>query len=156
MNSLAKVIAKSGILSTEQVDEFRRWKTPGVIDLDGSEPTADSAEAIVEGIEQALQSKELVLVRATDLNILPQFLKTQAQGKLRVTSGSEEADFDIVFGRTTMGEYILPFMNDIVEEVLTNGEAKLVVGSSDPVHFTSINPLYFGEVKAFLLCTASP
>ena len=154
MNELAKVIVRSGVLETSQLDELRKWKSPAVMESSDPGPDIQSAEELARDIEQALQSKELVVMRATDLDVVPQFLRTQKQGLLHVTSGTEEAEFPYAFGRTPMGDYILPFTTDLVEEILTNNEGYLI-DEGQAVHFSNVVVSYFGETKTFLICTPS-
>ncbi len=161
MNPLADVILRSGILTPGDHAEFARWKAPAIVDAGDDGPTIDSAAQVIEGIERALQSRELVLVRATDLDIVTQFLRSQKHGKLHVTVTDQEvtqqAAFDIVFGRSSIGEYILPWKSELVEDVLVDGSAYLVEqdenGNERNIHFSNVRVLYFGEQKTCIICT---
>ncbi len=154
MSEMGDIIRQSGIVSDADLSEFKRWRTPGS-EVDPSAESIDSAAELVGRIEQVLQSKGLILVQLTDLDVIPQYLRSQKMGKLHLQEGEIETDIDIVFGRATSGDYILPWVSQLIEELLEEGQAHLLEDGR-PVYFSSTRVLFFGETKAFVTCTPAP
>lgn len=152
-NSLAQVIAKSGILDEATIGEFRKWGLP--VDQMSTGPRPQSAEQLVASLEEALQSEGLILEKVTDLEIVRQYLATQRVGTLHVEIGSESSEFQLVYGRTSLGEYILQWKGDSISDEMTNGLTYLQTEELDKVFFSNVHELYFGDKKAFMTCSPS-
>lgn len=123
-------------------------------------PAPRSPEEVVSAIEQALQDEELIITRETDLEAVKQYLETQTQGILHVvvSEDGEEVSSDIgtTYGRTKMGEYVIRFHSEGLEEVMTNGKTFLLEDDDGPgteVFFSHARELFFGDLKAFVVCT---
>lgn len=149
MSELAKVMALSGALDEGMLKEFSKWKLPIVVPDDDP---YDSPEEAIEAIEEALTSAGQVEVRATDLDVLKQFLRTQRNGKLHLVTSKEKTTVQATFGVTAMGEYIIPWRGDSIVDMLTNGESHLLDGKRK-VFISDVQELYFGDTKVFILCT---
>lgn len=155
MSDLSKAVVLSGALDANMLKELTRWKLPGVtLPAEGQFTTPEEA---VEAIEEAMTGRELVEVRVTDLDVLKCYLQSRKDGKLRIvndergTSGS----WPVVFGvikRPRHTDYILPWNSDSIEALLTNGQSYLLDGKKK-VYFSLVTELYFGDQKAFILCT---
>lgn len=154
MSDLAKAIAMSGALDQDMLRELVRWRLPGVVvPNDGSFKTPEEA---IEAIEEAVTSANQVEVRVTDLDILKHFLLSRKDGKLHlVTENGTKGTWPVTFGTITrLGQqlYIIPWNSDTIEGMMTNGESYLLDGKVK-IYFGEVTDLYFGEQKAFMLCT---
>lgn len=151
---LAAVIARSGILDAESLDEFRKWGAPLDELLEPESLGFKDAKELVLSIEEALQSVELVLEKVTDLEVLRKFLHTQKLGILHVHIGGETAEFDVLYGRNGFGEYIMPWKGESMAEELANGLTHLLLPETgEQVFFQNVRDLYFGDHRAFVACT---
>lgn len=154
MSDLAKAIAMSGAIDTNMLSELGKWKLPGVVIPEGG--AFNTPEEAVDAIEEAITSASQVEVRVTDLDVLKNFLTSRKDGKLHlVTENGTRGTWPVTFGvirRPTHVDYIIPWNSDTIEAMLTNGESYLV-DDKKRVYFGSVTDLYFGEQKAFILCT---
>lgn len=151
LKPLASAILKSGIIGPEVLVEFRKWGFP--FEEDPS-TTFSTPTDVVESLEAALQSEGLVIERVTDIDVTKQYLGTTKVGTLHVEIEGEVADFPIPYGRTPMGEYIIPWRGDNVTSEMTNGLTYLRTDGGD-IFFSSVRDFFFGETKAFMVCSAS-
>lgn len=152
MNPIATVIARSGILPQDILDQMRRWGLP-VPETTG--PNLTKAEDVVASIEFAMQSEGLVLTRETDLEVLSQFLNTQKQGVLRIVADDDQyVDIVCSIGVTPMGGYIIPHRGDTIADLLVNGKTCVIMGGKK-VFFQDARELFYGEHKAFIVCIPS-
>lgn len=162
MHSIAAAVVKAGILPEETLAEFRRWGHP----VEAPTTLPVGPEEVVNAIEKALQEEGLVVTRETDLEAVTDFLKTQAPGELTVVleepDGTEHTtSFPCPYGMTAMGEFILQWHSDSIEDVMINGKTHLSFQSPDTlgarveVYFTRVRELFFGTQKAFMICTPS-
>lgn len=115
----------------------------------------------MQAIEEALQAEGLVLTRETDLDAVNYYLQGQYPAALHVVvreaDGSvQEADIDCSYACTPSGEFIVRWHGDTIEDVLTNGETFLLLGEAGEgrkVYFNRVRELFFGDTKAFIICT---
>lgn len=154
MHDLTKIILTSGLIPKEQLAQFQRWGflPPGPIpDM----PVLDNPEQLVQRIEQALQNEELVVVRETDLESLNKYLSTMKPAILHVVLPNSIGDINVMYGLTELGEYILPWSADSLEDVMVNGETYLRDENGTRIFFSSARELFYGDVKAFIVCKPS-
>jgi hypothetical protein len=162
MHSIAQAVVQSGLLSEETLAEFRRWGHP----IEAPPPIPKSLDEVVLAIEQALQEEGLVVTRETDLEAVATYLTEQRSGVLHVVlgEGAERVETDIPcsYSYSKMGDYLIRWHADSIEEVLTNGETYLLAHSltlngspdvPDKVFFNRVREVFFGETKAFIVCT---
>lgn len=155
MSDLAKAMAQSGALDASMLQEFAKWRLPGVVlPEDGM---FDTPEKAVEAIEDAMTSAEQVEVRVTDLDVLKSYLQTRKEGKLHIVNDEKgtKGTWNVTFGtikRPSHIDYIIPWNASSIEELLTNGQSYLL-DEKKKVYFSLVTDLYFGEQKAFMLCT---
>ncbi len=152
MSTLSKAVARSGALDEEMLRELAHWKLP--IALPEDEPFASPAEA-TEAIDEALRGEDQVEIRATDLDLLPQFRRTQRRTKLHLIAGDEKETVEIPVGLTLQNEYILPWHHASLTDVLTNGSTYLQDGRRR-VYFSDARACYYGEKQTFVVCKAAP
>lgn len=155
--NIVEVMTRGGVVQEDQLAEFRRWRLPGVPEEPVPTPqplTLDEAASALrdlrQGIERVLQDRDFVRTRFTDPDLLAQFTNTRTEGSIHVVIGTESADIEIVFGRTTTGAYIIPWSSEALEDALERGDAWLVAPSE--VHFYSTNTFSYGSTKAFIVC----
>lgn len=157
-NPLVEAVLKTGLIPVETVKEFKRWN-PGLEVPDEIPDEPKSLEEASDLIRGALESQGLVLTRETDINILPQYLHTQKMGVLHIEDEALEttSDFEVVYGKTSMGEYILPYRGDDIRELLVNGRSYLRIDPSlnRIAYFREVREVFFGGAKVFLICTLS-
>jgi len=159
---ITNAVIKAGLIHPDYLKEFQRWGAP--IEVPEILPeTPKDMESAARAIEEALQSEGQVLTRETDLEVLHQYLNTQTQGVLHVEIDAADdmvnsADIPVSFGVTPNLEYIIPYRSESITEEMTNGLTYLrrYDDTSGPkIFFSSVRELFFGETKAFLLCTPS-
>ena len=153
-SDLARAIAQSGAIDESMLRELNKWKLPGVVVP--SEAGFTTPEEALEAIEEAMTSANQVEVRVTDLDILKNFLQTRRSGKLYVvTEDGTKGAINVTFGtisRRNYVDYIIPWNNDSIETILTNGESYLL-DDKKKVFFSAVMDLYFEDTKAFMVCT---
>jgi hypothetical protein len=161
---LTTAALRAGLISKATLEEFRRWGAP--IDIPEGIP-AKPPKTIEEAgqlIEEALQSEGYTIARETDLEVLHQYLSTQAHGTLHVEfftsdpTQETEADIDVNYGVTPIGEFIIPWKSESIASELTNGACYLTSESlgGSKIFFMQVRELFFGEQKAFMVCTGRP
>lgn len=125
------------------------------------EQSSKNIEDVAQIIEEVMQSEGYAVTRSTDLEVLPQYLATQQSGTLHVSiyttdpTVESEADIQIIFGRTTLGDYIIPWKSESIAAEITNGFCYLRTAEGD-IFFSGVQELFFGDHKAFMVCTGTP
>jgi len=156
MHELTRVIIRSGLVAPEFLAQFRKW---GLITPDEPPVPISDKTQLIAALDRALQEEELVIVRETDLDALNRYLAHMHPSKLHVVMpDGTTGDFDVTYGKLETGEYIFPWHFESVEDVLANGETYLLEDSTSNVkiYFSSVRELFFGDHKAFVVCTPSP
>ncbi len=155
MSDLSEAVARSGALDATMLSELTKWRLPGVaVPEEGQFATPEEA---VEAIEEAMTSKDQVEIRVTDLDVLKSYLQSRKEGKLCIvnddkgTSGTWKVTFGTI-KRPGYTEYILPWNSDSIEILLTNGQSHLI-DDKKKIFFSLVTELFFGDQKAFVLCT---
>lgn len=153
MNPIVAAVLKTGLLDKQVLSEMRRWG----VDIDEPFNTPKrSPEEIAAVIEEALQSEGYVLTKETDLEALRQYLSTNRRGMLHVgllrDDDMQEIDVEVSYGKTSLGDYIIGWRSEAIEDVMTNGVTYLIE-DGHRVYFHAIRELFFGDVKAFMVCT---
>jgi hypothetical protein len=149
MSDLTKAVALSGAIDPGMFKEFSKWKLP--VEIPNDTDLYDSPEEAIEAIEEAMTGQEQVEVRATDLDVLKQFLRTKRKGKLHLVTSKGSGTLEIEFGVSTLGEYIIPWNADSIVDIMTNGESH-ILDVRRKVFVSDVTELYFGGNKAFMLC----
>lgn len=156
MNRLAAVVLRSGIVPEEKIAEMKKW---GLIEepLESPYPPPADGKQLVQQLDQALQDEDMVLIRETELESLNSYLSSQQLGQLHLFDPETEIETDIqvVYGRTKVGEYVLPWSSESIEVMLTNGSTYLTNAQGERVFFTTVRELFFGQQKSFVVCSVS-
>lgn len=151
MSDLSKAVVRSGAVDADMLAELSHWKLPVSVPED---PPFNSAEEAVTAIEEAQDDFTQVEVRVTDPAILKQYEATKQTGRLKiVASETEERTFGWEYGRTLLGEYILPWTSSVSTDLLVNGASFLLNQDKQRVYFTNTQDIYVGDEKKFVVCT---
>ena len=152
MNPITEAVLRAGIISPAQLAEMKRISP--VIDREATVGEPLDLEAAAKIVADAMESEQYALVRETDLEVVRQYAETTATATLHVEEGSESTDFEVTYGRTPMGGYIIAWKSESIAEMMTNGLTYLTVGATH-VFFKDVRELFFGSKKAFMVCTPS-
>jgi hypothetical protein len=153
--NLKLAVLRADIVPGEMVNELTRWgnlEVPEKIELE-----QDLREALAD-IREAVESHDTVAVRMTDLNAIKLYEENQRSGRLYYSTGgpSPRTTFvDVTYAKTPIGNYIIPWTDqdsDIFDLMMDEGTYLKPAGETR-VHFANVDELYFGEQKAFMICT---
>jgi hypothetical protein len=162
MRPLALATIQAGLIDPDTIAQFKRW---GVIPRELKTDIVEDVNLAVERIQFALEAEEQVRMQSTDLDILKYYMNkdNQRSGQLVVVDEATDAKASktVVFAIRSRGsdiQYILPWMSESIVDILTNGKTYLrYSGDKSPakVYFSDVEEMYFGNVKAFMVCTAA-
>jgi hypothetical protein len=153
-NPVAKAVLDTGVVDEANLAQLRKW---GLLHADVGDTQDESAEAIVAHIQEALDSPDMVEMRDTDLDAATQFLNNRVRGTLCIPSPEEEertVSLPVEYCVTELKEYVLPYKSEGIQALLTDNRTYLRTATRTHVHFEDVRELFFGEHKAFLVCTA--
>ena len=104
-------------------------------------------------VEKALEEEEMVLIRETDLQVIPLFLANNYAGVLHieVADPPAKAEVPVRWALPPIGEFILPWLGETMVDILTNGLTWLEA-QGGVFRFCDIRVVFYGEVKAFMIC----
>jgi hypothetical protein len=156
---LTQAVLRAGLVTEAQIAEMKRWAPPSLSADDVPEEPKSLAESVAL-INDALQSDGYVLMRETDLEAVRQYAATSQRSILHLEpEGVEAQDIEVTYGKTPIGEYIIAWHSESIQDLLTNGLTYLVVrptdGSVERVFFKDVRELFFGTTKAFMVCVPS-
>jgi hypothetical protein len=147
---MTKAVLKAGLITTNMLREMKRFSITLDRDAEVEEPTTLEEAAKIVG--DALESSDQTIVRETDLAVLRQYIDTSTSGEMHVeVMGTPAAEFDVTYGKTRLGEYIIAWRSESIGDALTNGMTYLDTGD-EKVYFKDVRELWFGDNKAFMLC----
>jgi hypothetical protein len=152
-NEVVKVVQQAGLVEKDTVQELRRWGAP--IPVPPASSPEIPAEIAPSLIERAMQDEDFVQVKETDLEVLKQYLTTQEIGtlKLEMMDGKREA-IDIVYGKTPLGEYVIPWTEGRIADLLEDCLVHLHIPDKGWVSLKNPRELYYGDRRVFTLWTA--
>lgn len=157
MSALSKAMIETGLLSSDVLAQFKYWGL-GDVNPDAAPTTIKSLQEIVGQLKEAIDSEDMVEIRATDLDIVHEYLSCQLKGRLTLpdyTTGKTNS-FPITYSLTKLGEIVIPWASEDIRDLLIDPRAclKPVKGSGLPKYvFIDVRELFFGQSKAFLVCT---
>lgn len=154
MSELVRVVARAGLISRENILEFKRWGLPLNVD---PLPVPLSRDQLVRQLEEALEGEGMVLIKETDFDALKHYLQKQRLGMLHlvIEETEEDSPTEVSFCVLPTGEYMIPWQSEGIEELMTNGRTHLEVDGKN-IYFSTVRELYYGDVKAFMVCSPSP
>lgn len=153
---MTEAVLKAGLLTPSLMAEFRKF---GGIDREATLEEPKDLDTAATIIALALESEGYVMVRETDLEVLHQYAETSRRGSLHLVTdnGPEEVstNIEVTFGKTKLGEYILAWRGESIEDLILDGRAYLMFDDQQ-VHFNRVRELFYGETKAFMVCAPTP
>lgn len=156
MTALTNAVLESGLVDSAVIAELKRWGAP----LDWSGKTLTDLPQILAKIQEALESKDTVELRDTDLDILSTYLTGKLSGRLVLPNTSGRAHSEAVdYCVTKLGEYVIPWTSEDIRDLLLDQRTYLRLskqpGQDKPtkVFFCDVRELFFGTRKAFVVCT---
>lgn len=159
MNSQTKIaVLKAGIVPKTVLPELERWgmQLPEKVVVE-----TDRSRAL-ENIREAVESHETVELRTTDLDALQTYRKNQRPGRLYYSiPDHSKADprarkttfIDITYAVTPAGNYIIPWTDEDIYDLMLDEGTYLKPAREERVYFSNVSDLYYGEQKAFMVCT---
>jgi hypothetical protein len=160
MKPLSAAVVESGLISPNKLAEMRRFSPSVGTPVVAGEPVP--LEDAAASLSKVVQEADYVAVRETDLDAVQVYLKSQKEGMLHIEMISADdkttADFPVTYGRTKMGEYIIPWSTPTIADAMTNGFTHLTVkveGGEELVYFDDVRELYFDDTKAFMVCRSA-
>ena len=167
MRPIVFAAIRTGLIDPDVIAQFKKW---GMIPRDANTAIIEEPDVALELIQEALDSREQVEVRDTDLDVLRYYLTRSNQRKGQIVlvdhtdkEGTNKSTKTVTFARRVLStnsselrvEYIIPWTFESIEEILTNGQTYLRYTEDDKhmkVYLCSIRYLYFGDAKAFMVC----
>jgi hypothetical protein len=156
---MIEAVLKAGLLGENALREMKKFSVS--IDPDAKSEDPKDLDTAATIIASAISEEGYVMVRETDLEILHQYAESARRGRLHLEidsdvepSGITSTDLDITFGKSKMGEYLIAWRSESIEDMLTNGRSYLQV-DDQRIFFGRIRELFYGDTKAFLACYPS-
>lgn len=151
---VTKAVLETGLVDEASLSQLRKW---GLLDDKGQPSDWDGQPvAVVDCIQKALESVDMVQIRDTDLDAARAFLTSRQKGKLHLPSPEDEGKVipvSVEFCITELGEYLLPWKSEGVQSLLADRRTYLKPVGKQRVSFDDVRELFFGDQKAFLVCT---
>jgi hypothetical protein len=155
--NLKEEMVKSGIVDPVMLKELSIWGAPieEVFDMDWDD-APHTLEEVLLRIRQAVEDRDRVEIRSTDLDIMRRYLEHQEEGKLHLEDPitDQKSNIKVFFARTGMGQIIIPWRSETIEDLLISPESYLKVGDTK-LFFGAVEELFFGKQKTFLLCSVA-
>lgn len=152
---VTKVVVESGIVDEDALAQLARWGFP----IEVGQPREDyalSAADVARRILQAVEDEESVEVRATDLDIVTEYLKKRQRAKLHVPNpeegGRKTIAIPVEFCFTKMGEVVIPWTSESINDTLLDPETYLKPIGGERIYFADVRELFYGDHKAFMVC----
>ena len=159
MNSnLKNAVLKAGIVPETVLPELERWgmQLPENVELE-----TDRSEALAN-IRESVESIETVEVRMTDLDALKNYSNDAKPGRLyysvpdhsKQDPRARKTTFvDVTYAVTTIGNYLIPWTEEDIYDLMLDEGTYLKPAGAERVYFSNVAELYYGEQKAFMVCT---
>jgi len=150
--TLTPIVIRAGILSADMVSELQRWGLP--VEFTDTDSVLETPDQVVEAIQEAIESRDLVELRDTDLDAIRQYVFHQTKGKLHLhdTITDQSSQMECYYSKTSLGEYLIPWRAESIQALMTDPGSYLKEGSGQRVYFHDVRELFFGELKAFMVC----
>lgn len=160
MRPLALAAIQAGLIDEDVIAQFKRW---GMVPRTLDTTVREDPDLAIERIQFALEAEEQVRLQSTDLDILRYWMdkSNQQRGQIVIVDArvNTKATKTVLFALRRHGartQFILPWISENITEILTNGHTYLrydADGQNKKVFFTDVEEMYFGDTKAFLVCS---
>lgn len=149
MNEERKLaVLKAGIIPEVAIHELSRW---GVSFPTGVKPETSKRE-VLENIREAIESKELVELRMTDLDARDFYRENEKSGRLYYATAKGTTFLDITFACTPFNHYLIPWDGEDLTQLMLSRGTYLKPRGEERVYFGDVYELYYGEKKVFMVC----
>jgi hypothetical protein len=159
VNSQTKIaVLKAGIVPDTVLPELERWG----MDLPTEVEVETDRQRALENIRESLESPETVELRVTDLDALRDYKKNARPGRLyysipdhsKADPRARKTTFvDVTYAVTTIGNYLIPWTDEDIYDLMLDEGTYLKPAAQERVYFSNVADLYYGEQKAFMVCT---
>jgi hypothetical protein len=156
-NQTKKAILKAAIIPPETLEELKRWGMEVPEDI-RPEPNLRRA---LDGIQESVESKELVEFRLTHLDALSIYERGQQKGRLYYAM-PDNSKFGEKKTKTTFvavtyaimpsGDYLIPWTDEDISDLIVDRGTYLKPASGKRVYFKDVSSHFYGEQKAFMVC----
>jgi hypothetical protein len=151
---VAKAVLESGIVDKDALAQLQRWGH--LTDVEISADEAVTATGIAQRIIDAIESKDEIELRSTDLDIIKDYLKSRRRARLHVPSPEREGQtvgIPVEYSSTKMGEIVIPWTSESINDQLLNEDTYLKPTGGPRIYFADVRELFYGDHKAFVVCT---
>ncbi len=154
-SEVAKTVVESGIVDRHSLEQLRRWGF--LLDVEPKPDAPDlTASDLVDRIVEAIESRDAVEIRSTDLDAVRDYLSTRRPARLHVPNPDQPGktvSIPIEYFITRLGEIVLPWSSDSIADLITNEGTYLKPTGEARIYFADVRELFFGEHRAFMICT---
>lgn len=149
-----EVMLRAGIIPEESVQEFARW-SGNDLEKVSVEPETNLKRALAD-IREAIEGKEMVEIRTTDLDAIRFYGENQKPGRLyySVPSGTTRKTtfVNVHYAKTPIGNYMIPWRSENIFDLILDEGTYLKPDGEPRVHFAHVTELFYNEHKAFMVC----
>jgi hypothetical protein len=148
---VTKAVMEAGLVKESTVEQLRRW---GLLNTAAERKNIESMQQVVDSLREAMEGEDAVAMRATDLDLIRQYLSSNKKGRLHVPADEDGkmATLTVEYSVTKMGTYIIPWTSESIKDLLLHEKTYLKTAEGLKVRFAYINELYYGDRKAFVVC----
>ena len=151
---IARVVIDAGIVDRDAIAQLQRWGF--LTDVEIALEPAISAASLARRILDSMESEETVELRSTDLDIIKDYLSSRNRARLHVPSPEEPGKtvgIPVEYSLTQMGEIVIPWTSESINDQLLNENTYLKPTGGSRIYFADVRELFYGEHKAFVVCT---
>lgn len=149
---VTRAVMEAGLVEETTIEQLRRW---GLLHTETERKNIEDPQSVVNSIREALEGEELVALRATDLDLIREYLANSQKGRLHVPANEDGkmASLTVEYGVTVMGLYVIPWTSESIRELLLHEKTYLKTADGRKIRFIRVDELYYGDKKAFVSCT---
>jgi hypothetical protein len=144
-----------GLIDEASLAQLKKWRMISDEETENwAKTTLNTPESIVQRLHEALESGEVVEIRATDVDIVNLWLRTRQKAKLHLPDPGKEGKtvaINVEYCLNKMGEYVIPWTSEGIMDLMMDEDTYLKPVGSPRVHFADVRELFFGDHKAFIV-----
>lgn len=153
---VTKAVVATGVVGGDAYAQLQRWIQPGLpVDMWADGEPSVSASAVAQRIMDAVESEDAIEIRATDLDIVQQYLQSRKKAKLHVPNPEDHdktVGIQVEYCLTRLGEVVIPWTSESINDTLLDERTYLKPVGGDRIYFADVRELFYGEHKAFMVC----